>query len=384
MRDYFICRPDRTGSLDEEWKGCLDQLVNKQEQGWNLIKLVVFVDSPDLKTYIRDIENIGHSLKNEFSGKCPSFGIVAQGPLTPWKVVVEALATDADQVSCLYKMCDTIPYVTIESGFGKEIWAAGLGNGLRLNDTRAASELAFDQMKSILSAGKMSFDHIVRQWNYVGNILSQRDGYQNYQLFNEVRSEYYDLYRSGKGYPAATGVGTLHGGFFLDFHALQTVGNTVIVPLGNPDQTNAYEYDQNVLVGMRSNGKKGKNPPKFERALLLSSADETILYVSGTASIRGQDTVATDDVAGQTEVTIGNIQKLTDIGRIRMLSGISDLGAPRLVSSRVYIKRKSDFETVRSVCAGTFAPDVSTFVEADICRDDLLVEIEAEYRIGRL
>lgn len=384
MRDYFIYKPDRNGTLDEEWTACLDQLVKKQRQGWHLIKLVVFVDSRDLKSYIKNIGTIGNSLKSEFREMCPSFGIVAQAPLAPWKVMVEALAMDDNSGRCKYKMWESIPYVTIESGLGKEVWAAGLGNGLHLNDTRAASELAFNQMKSVLTAENMAFDHIVRQWNYVGDILALKNNHQNYQVFNEVRSDYFNMYRKVKSYPAATGVGTLHGGFFMDFHAIKTDTRTLVFPLGNPDQANAYEYDQRVLVGTESTGRKSKNPPKFERALILSSGDDTILYVSGTASIRGQETIGADDVVRQTEVTIGNIDRLTDIGRIRMLTGIPELDRPVLLSSRVYVKRKSDFDIVRSVCSDKFNPEVSTFVEADICRDDLLVEIEAEYRIGRL
>ena len=62
-------------------------------------------------------------------------------------------------------------------------------------------------MKAILEKEGMSFDHVVRQWNYIGNILEIKNGLQNYQVFNEVRSEFYKKYRTVHGYPAATGIG---------------------------------------------------------------------------------------------------------------------------------------------------------------------------------
>ena len=64
-----------------------------------------------------------------------------------------------------------IPYVVCITDSGKELWVAGLGSHQFLSDTRKAAETAFDQMHSILEIEGMSFNHLVRQWNYIGNIL---------------------------------------------------------------------------------------------------------------------------------------------------------------------------------------------------------------------
>ena len=151
----------------------------------------------------------------------------------------------------------------------------------------------------------MSFDHIVRQWNYIGNILEIKHGDQNYQVFNEVRSENYKKYRLISGYPAATGVGMMHGGVLLDFHAVKDGDSTEIRAVDNPDQTRPYRYGQQVL--------KGVQPPQFERAVLKTVNGNSTLFISGTASIIGQDTIGIDDVEKQTLVTIENISRLTNI-----------------------------------------------------------------------
>ena len=45
---------------------------------------------------------------------------------------------------------------------------------------------------------------------------------------------------------------------------------------------------------------------------------------------------------------------------------------------RVYIKNLADFPVVKEICAQFYGDVPILYIEADICRDDLLVEIEAE------
>ena len=106
------------------------------------------------------------------------------------------------------------------------------------------------------------------------------------------------------------------------------------------------------------------------------------LFISGTASIIGQDTIGIDDIEEQTIVTLDNINKLTDSGRISHLSGEagSDAGNPILI--RVYIKNQEDFTKVKAICEKRYPGVPSVYIEADICRDNLLVEIEAEFLIS--
>src|SRR5690606_24985619 len=119
-----------------------------------------------------------------------------------------------------------------------------------------------------------------------------------------------------------------------------------------------------------------KNPPQFERGLLVVNKAVRTLFVSGTASIIGQDTIGRGDVAEQTIVTIENIRKVADRVRISTLTGKDEPGRFSLL--RVYIKKQEDFGVVREICNEHFKEAPIVFIEADICRDDLLTEIEAE------
>jgi len=287
--------------------------------------------------------------------------------------------TDSSEI--ISKMKHSIPYVVSVSDSGKEIWAGGMGTGVFQADTKRAAETAFDQMRDILHSEGMSLDNLVRQWNYIGNILEIRNESQNYQVFNEVRSKNYHKYRHVPFYPSATGIGMRFGGVILDCCAVKAENSTKILPVNNPDQVNPYIYGQQVLKGIPSGRKKNNQPPQFERALLFSCHKNTTLFISGTASIIGQDTVGIDDVERQTVVTIENIARLTDASRLRHLMGNPDLDKGRMILLRIYVKRQADFARVKSVCEKLHPGVPAIYIESDICRDNLLVEIEAELSI---
>jgi hypothetical protein len=380
-KKYFVCLPSKQGTVVDECRQCLNHLAKSIPSEQKIVKLNIFADLPDYQTLTRARVEISDLIASIFHEIRPAYNIIVQPPEKPWKVTVETLTVTPLSGSLITRFHGEIPYVVMDSDDSKEIWAAGLDNRLFPDDTRKAAEFGFDQVREILEAENMSLNHIVRQWNYIGNILTIKNGYQNYQVFNEVRSEFYELHRNVKMFPAATGVGMKYGGVNLDFHAVKSDKKLSVFPVDNPAQINAYCYGQNVLRGNPRNGNTVKNPPQFERALLMHSDANPVLYVSGTASILGQKTVGLNDVARQAEVTIDNINKLADYNRIRRISGKNNITGLECLFIRVYVKNTQDFQTVRSICDRNFPSVPSVFIEADICRDDLLVEIEAEYNV---
>ena len=379
---YLTFIPELEGSLAEEWRQCLKQIIYKREAGFTLIKLNVFIDQPDYETYIKVSREIGKNIINAFGKLCPVFNITVHPPEKPWKVVLEAAYSETDTSDIRINCCSNIRYIVCTTDSGKELWASGLGFALFSTDTRSAAEAAFDQMKAILDKEDMSFNNLIRQWNFIGNILEEKNGLQNYQIFNEVRSEYYGKYRNVHGYPAATGIGMKLGGVTIDFYAVMTNEKVIVKPIENPNQKNAYDYDQKVLKGVSGKSRSVKHPPQFERALFLKENFKSTLLISGTASIIGQDTIGIDDVEKQTRVTIENINKLTDLNRIGQNITNTETEWGKFILLRVYIKNQDDFSKVKMICAEQF-PDVpSIFIESDICRDNLLVEIEAEFLIN--
>jgi len=381
QKTYFIYYPLTEGSIEEEWKQCREQIENTQKSGYTPVKLNIFTDLPDFETFLSVRQFIVDSVSDVFGSKCPALSITVQPPEKSWKVAVEAAFVETGLQEVTGKSYNSIPYIVLVSESGKEIMAGGVSSNSYPDDTRKAAEKAFDLMVAILDEEQMSLNHIVRQWNYVGDILKIKDGYQNYQIFNEVRSEYYHRYRNIKGYPAATGIGMKHGGVILDFCALRPDGSAEIKSVNNPNQVNAYDYGQQVLVGGSGAGKTVKHPPQFERGLLLINNQDTTLFISGTAAIIGQETIGKNDTEKQTIVTIENIKKLSDTERISQLMSAPVLFNEKYSLLRIYIKRQNDFNLVRQICSEHFPQIPAIYLEADICRNDLLVEIEAEVKL---
>ncbi len=374
--------PLSQGTVAEEWDQCLGQIERMVTEGLRPVKLNIFADIPDYKSY-KDIKKIiGVSVSSRLRYSVPAYCVTVHPPENPWSIAVEGLFVPGATNEIRTKYAGALPYVVVATGCGREIWAAGLGTDEYPDNTREAAAKAFDKMAEILFQEKMSFNNIVRQWNFIGNILEMREGYQNYQHFNEVRSEYYSRFRTCLGYPAATGVGMKLGGVLIDFNAVEADDSLKIQSVENPDQINAYEYGQQVLKGLVWKDRKAKNQPQFERALFLANRSVSTLYISGTASIVGQETIGTGDIEEQTRVTIRNISKLTDSGR-KIRSGEKQGQAHgRFSVVRVYIKNREDFSLVRKICDENYSPAPAIYIEADICRDDLLTEIEAEYSIN--
>ncbi len=104
---------------------------------------------------------------------------------------------------------------------------------------------------------------------------------------------------------------------------------------------------------------------------------EVMILISGTASITRSETRHTGDVEAQTGETLANIEALISEANLSS-HGLPGFGAELhdLAVARVYIKRAVDHAVVRSVCESRLGPVPVTYTIADVCRPQLLVEIE--------
>lgn len=101
---------------------------------------------------------------------------------------------------------------------------------------------------------------------------------------------------------------------------------------------------------------------------------QEILFISGTASIVGHQTVHPGDVAGQCCECIANIEAvLSEANRLRRSSpfALGDL------LYRVYVREAGDFQIIRETLASLIGGAEVVYLQADICRQELLLEIEA-------
>jgi chorismate lyase / 3-hydroxybenzoate synthase len=224
-----------------------------------------------------------------------------------------------------------------------------------------ATEDAYQRIFALLD--REGYPQLWRAWNYLADINVESDGLERYRQFNIGRHDaFVASHRMARGnVPAACALGTASGPLTIAFMA----GRTAPVPLENPRQTSAYDYP--AAYGPRS--------PTFSRAVFAHLPGRELLFISGTASIVGHQTLHVGDVDGQTRETIANIAALLESANARSLTTPYRLAELRL---RAYIRHAAEHPLVQAIIEESIGADAAVvYVHADICRADLLVEIEA-------
>lgn len=384
-KKFLSVSPRRGESFGEQLEECLKSLEEKAKaSGLDLSRVLmqtIFVRAQDHEAY-HSKKALGTSLLSKwYIPGIPATSFVAQHPGDGKQVSLEAVLLSHPKGGNIHrKSIDGIRYTTLEFPQFKEVYAAGLANFPdQLDPNRQCGE-AFESMKRVLKSEGLDLSHIVRQWNYIENFLdtdSTGEGArQIYQIFNDCRAAYYSEADFPKGYPASTGIGMFAGGVVLECIALKSGRDIHVAPLSNPLQRDAHAYTQEVLEGDSKSGLDEKAPPLFERAKILTQGSSGFVFVSGTAAVRGQNTIPEDDIQSQTAATLKNIDTL--ISAENLLSMGLDVGSnsPRLSQLRAYVKREKDLPLVKTICREHYGNIPSQYVISEICRDALLVEIE--------
>lgn len=381
---YKTILPVTTGDFTTELFTCLSNLKEIERQSSStLFKLVVFHDPSDENEETARLQDAGEMLQNLFPLGCPAYTLVSQKPVSPWKVSIEAAYIAGNACKIHFRKLDKTPYVVFECKHFRELWAAGLlSNSISAHYEKKAIT-SFEMIQALLTKEGMDFSDIVRQWNYLGGITRENKINEiittNYQIFNEIRHKFYSTHRKTGIFPAATGIGTKFSQVSIDICAIRAINNNChTIAINNPNQVDAHQYDQHVLEGMPLHAQAQKHPPEFERAVLLVAPEHGRLFISGTASIVGQKTIGVGDIQKQTLTTIANIGQLTHISHLQHCYPLLPQGSFHYSLLRVYVKNMQDLETVSAICNEKFAGIPVSYVVADVCRDDLLMEIEGE------
>ena len=226
---------------------------------------------------------------------------------------------------------------------------------------QAASRQAYADLFAVLAAS--ASPHLLRLWNHFADMNLETGGIERYRQFNAGRQQAFtDAGRSAfVGAPAACALGTSSGPLQVYFLA----GPQPPLAIENPRQVSAYDYP--TRYGARS--------PTFSRAALAAvGGGRQALFISGTASIVGHETLHLGDVRRQTEESLANTAAVLGAAAAPM--------AMQALTCTVYIRHAADFAAVREVFervvgAHSEAAREAVYLRADICRADLLVEIEA-------
>ncbi len=210
----------------------------------------------------------------------------------------------------------------------------------------------------------LEYPQLVRIWNYVSSINEYAVDGERYWQFNKARQE---SFLSRKlpivdTVPAGSALGTPTGNPLIIYFL---ASRAAMQAIENPRQVSAYHYPSQY----------GPKSPTFSRAALLREPAGDTLLVSGTASIVGHESVHTDDVAAQTRETIANIKVLiTEANRLSR----DPRHAADMLAYKVYVRNPQHLPTIAAeLRAAVGGRATVTYLHADVCRRELLVEIEA-------
>lgn len=197
------------------------------------------------------------------------------------------------------------------------------------------------------------FPYLLRMWNYMDAINEGAGDLERYRQFNVGRGR--GLGEVSQSYPSATAIGRQRSDHILQvFWLAGTVGGQ---SLENPRQVSAYHYPR----------VHGPVSPTFARALI--APDDTLL-ISGTASIVGHHSQHHDDAMAQLEETVRNLSSFAPHVRRPRSSNRGDL-------LKVYVRERELMPSIVERLRQLYPTSEILFVAADVCRRELLLEIEA-------
>lgn len=203
--------------------------------------------------------------------------------------------------------------------------------------------------------GKAGYPHLLRVWNSIPRINEEEDGLERYRSFCVGRSAgFAECAISLSPPPAASAVGSVGSRVQAVFIAAKKPGRHI----ENPRQISAYNYPPEY----------GPKSPLFSRATLQAWEQDETLFVSGTASVIGHATAHHDDTGRQLEETMRNMEILAETASFSMRD---------LATLKIYLRNPSDLPMVRSRLQSAYGGVSSIYLQADICRANLLIEIEA-------
>lgn len=380
-RVALMVTPEARGDLiDQAWEAVstIRAVLKQQAFPMTVTSQTVFLQSAE------DAERCRQLLQAYFGERMPPTNFVAQPPCGGQALAIEAWAIGGQHVDIQFPQPDV---VSVAYDGLRWVQISGINPPRSATTAYSQTKETFDEMAHRLELAGASFDDVVRTWLYQGGITEPEQGVERYRELNRARTDFFTE-RQAQGqmcvnhdgsiiYPASTGIGMAGRGLAVSCLALQTEREDVLLlPLENPWQTSAFHYAKRFSA----------KSPKFSRAIAEVIGDYVTTWISGTASIIDSETVYVGDIEKQTEQTIDNIQHLISSENFAT-HGVPEGGArlEDLARMRVYVKRPGDYEKCRAICERRFGSVPAIYTQADVCRSDLLVEIEgvAFSRLGQ-
>ena len=213
----------------------------------------------------------------------------------------------------------------------------------------------FELARRRLESLELRFQDVARTWIHVDCLLPW------YDELNRVRTAFFrrvGLVTPGEAplLPASTGIQGTHPdghGSLLELLAVTRTEGEAFEPMRTTHQGGAFDYGS-----------------AFSRGMVVPLGDARLLLASGTASIDAEGhTVHAGDREAQVGETYDAVQALWDAQGVDWMS---------VVTGVLFFKDPAAYAAWKGLRASGAVPDIPGIpVYGDVCRDDLLFELEA-------
>jgi enamine deaminase RidA (YjgF/YER057c/UK114 family) len=364
--------PRGRGSLNEQAQEVLlaqREILERQRHQMTVTSQTVFLRDP------ADLKAAERLLSDYYGAHPPATTFVFQAPCCGAALAMEVWAIGGAGARVEHHGPHTL---SVNYNGTRWIYCSGIRSNLPGQPVYASASEVLAKMRTALVQAGSGFEHVVRTWFYLGAITEAEACTQRYKELNRARAAFYhnvqfhcslsDANIPHGIYPASTAIGMCGTDLVAGCLALETTRpDAFLLPLENPQQTPAYAYHPRF----------SPQSPKFSRGVALVLGDYITTWVSGTASVVHSLSVHQGDIKKQTEQTIENIEKLISAENFAF-HGIKHGGSRLndLAKIRVYLKRPEDFAECKAICEKRFGSVPAIYAVADVCRQELLVEIE--------
>lgn len=192
--------------------------------------------------------------------------------------------------------------------------------------------------------------HVWRVWNFIDAINEGEGDAERYRLFCQGRAE--GLGEGLASLPAASALGRRDGERVLQ--VIWLAGPVPGTAVENPRQVPAWRYPRQY----------GPASPSFSRAMRVGSQ----VAIAGTASIVGHESLHRDDLRAQVSESLNNLAAVTEA---------AGLAQAALGAIKAYVREPGDMDEVAAQIGARYPGAPACVLQADICRADLLLELEA-------
>lgn len=226
---------------------------------------------------------------------------------------------------------------------------------------RTSSDAYRRMMDYTLASG---YPNLLRTWTYFSAINAgdgEAERYKQFCLGRARASSANELLRQSD--PAASVIGRV-GSASPWLHMIWLAGKNPGKPIDNPRQQPPRMYS----------AEYGQEPPRFSRGMLVNSTRGHAILISGTASIVGEASQHARDLPAQFAESARNLDVVLAQAAYQ-IGAQASFGARTVL--RAYVREEERQFEVAALMQQRFPHASYCVVAGEVCRSELLVELEA-------